>query len=370
MIMISSVRRGLEAERDALPGLIMALGHKPIRFEDFGAQPLPSREACLRAVNEADLYLLLLGPHYGHIFADTGQSATHDEFIAAQAKGIPRIVMRKTSVTFEPEQEAFAGQVGDYGTGLFYGTFADATDLQAKVVRAIRQVEHQPTPVSYIPLAGPTNIEWRRDWPSMAAGTELAACLEIHIVPIPSALLSAREMGDQADRLLPSLRASGAIPAESGVEPAREPSGTATIRIPAKQRRFDEIDPGTLQGIRFARSGQLSLWYTLPRDKMPLAILDPDDLAARIAEALRLVGRLGVMHADHVAVAIGVDPASLTTVGKVAQLGARTSATFARSGRLERVHIEPDEAATLAALDLGATDVARAAARRLISAVT
>lgn len=88
--MISSVRRGLEAERDALPGLITALGHKPIRFEDLGAQPVPSREACLQAVNEADPYLLLLGPHYGHIFTDTGQSATHDEFIAAQAKGIPR----------------------------------------------------------------------------------------------------------------------------------------------------------------------------------------------------------------------------------------------------------------------------------------
>lgn len=173
-------------------------------------------------------------------------------------------------------------------------------------------------------------------------------------------------MDNQADRLLSSLRASGAISAEAGLEFAREPLGAAVIRIPAKQRRFDDIDPGTLQGVRLARSGQMSLWYTLPRDQMPIAVLDPDDLTARIAEALRLAGRLGLVHADHVAVATGVDPASLITVGKVARIGTRTSATFARSG----VRVEPDEAATLAALDLGATDVARAAARRLISAVT
>ena len=61
-VMISSVRRGLEAERDALTGLIMALGHAPVRFEDFSALPQPSREACMRAVQESDVYLLILRP--------------------------------------------------------------------------------------------------------------------------------------------------------------------------------------------------------------------------------------------------------------------------------------------------------------------
>ena len=41
-IFISSVRRGLEDERDALPALISALGHTPVRFEDFSAQSVPS----------------------------------------------------------------------------------------------------------------------------------------------------------------------------------------------------------------------------------------------------------------------------------------------------------------------------------------
>jgi Domain of unknown function (DUF4062) len=44
-IFISSVRRGLESERDSLRGLITALGHTPVRFEHFGPQSTPSRQA-------------------------------------------------------------------------------------------------------------------------------------------------------------------------------------------------------------------------------------------------------------------------------------------------------------------------------------
>ena len=44
---------------------------------------------------------------------------------------------------------------------------------------------------------------------------------------------------------------------------------------------------------------------------MALAVLDPDDLAMRITEALRLADRLRVLNATHVAVAAGIDPASL-----------------------------------------------------------
>jgi hypothetical protein len=79
---------------------------------------------------------------------------------------------------------------------------------------------------------------------------------------------------------------------------------------------------------------------------------------------------LRVIQAAHVAVAVGVDPATLTTIGTVAPLGTRTSATFARSGQMEFVHIPPDEAATIAALDLGAAEVARATTRRLIDAAS
>jgi Domain of unknown function (DUF4062) len=51
VVFLSSVRRGLEEERDNLPALIQAIGHECARFEDYTAQPVPSRQACPEAVN-------------------------------------------------------------------------------------------------------------------------------------------------------------------------------------------------------------------------------------------------------------------------------------------------------------------------------
>lgn len=50
--------------------MILALGHEPVMFEDFTAQPVPSREACLEGVRSSDAYLLLLGERYGHPFPE------------------------------------------------------------------------------------------------------------------------------------------------------------------------------------------------------------------------------------------------------------------------------------------------------------
>jgi len=182
-VFISSVRRELEVERDSLPGLILALGHEPLRFEDFGAQAQPSREACLRGVAAADVYLLLLGPAYGHVFPETQQSPTHDEWVAAVAAGMPRLVFRKTGVALEPEQEAFARQVGDYGTGVFYAEFAGPVDLQAKVAQALASLAAQPSELTYGALPDTVTVTWKDDWeqPSaMAERKRLWSCTSSH----------------------------------------------------------------------------------------------------------------------------------------------------------------------------------------------
>jgi len=136
-VFISSVRRGLERERDALPGLIRAIGMEPVRFEDYSAQATPSRQACLDGINASDICLILLGANYGHRFPDTGQSPTHDEWVAAKTKAMPIIAFKKRGPE-EPDKEALAREIGNYGTGVFYNEFDDADDLQAKVVAALR----------------------------------------------------------------------------------------------------------------------------------------------------------------------------------------------------------------------------------------
>jgi hypothetical protein len=137
-VFVSSVRRGLEEERDALPALITALGFEPLNFEKFGAQPWSSREACVRAVGQADVYVLLIGPAYGEPIPDTGLSPTHEEYNAARAKGIPVLVFRKEGVALEDDQAQFVSQVESYPTGLLRETFSSPIDLLTKVAAALR----------------------------------------------------------------------------------------------------------------------------------------------------------------------------------------------------------------------------------------
>lgn len=151
---------GLEDERDALPGLILALGHEPKRFEDFTALPVPPRQACLDGVSAADMYLLLLGDHYGDPTVDSGIAPTEEEFNAAARKGIPIIVMRKSGVTMEPAQAAFVDRVESYQSGRFRTTFSTPTDLLTKVAEALREAQKTPAAVMLRQLDSPVAVPW------------------------------------------------------------------------------------------------------------------------------------------------------------------------------------------------------------------
>jgi hypothetical protein len=114
-VFISSVRHGLEEERDALPGMIQALGHEPRRFEDYSAQSVPSRQACLDGVEDADAYVLLLGQHYGDLLPDTGKSPTEEEFTVAKRRGIPMASNRAGGHSPKPSRDSIARNGGRRG---------------------------------------------------------------------------------------------------------------------------------------------------------------------------------------------------------------------------------------------------------------
>ncbi len=132
-VFISSVRRGLGPERDNLPGLVLALGHEPVAYEGISAQDVPSREACLRAVQSADVVLLVLGTHYGQRMPDTGKSPTEEEWSVAVDAGKPVFVLRKTGVeTVDPDQQTFITKLGNYATGRFWTTFTTIEELNSE----------------------------------------------------------------------------------------------------------------------------------------------------------------------------------------------------------------------------------------------
>jgi hypothetical protein len=354
-VFISSVRRGLEDERDALPGLIRALGHVPVMFEDFGAQTVPSREACLEGVASADVYVLLLGSIYGDRFPDTNQSPTHDEWMAARAAGMPTFVFRKADVDLEPAQQEFVDMVGSYGSGVFYGQFNDVADLQVKAAEVLVAHAAQPSPLVFTPLVDPVSIRWKDDWAEPGRRQQDAyGSLELHVVALDAAPVPARMMLDLPNRLAGSIRTLGAVSMTAGLAPSGD-SSAATIAVMAGDSRSSVVN-ATLGGIRMGASGQLSLWWSLPRDGMG-SILDEGILLQNLTDGLRVVGGLNVLTGDRFAVAAGISGSAMVTRGTFTGTQRQSATGFKLNPKPARVVL--DEAVTSAAFDRGAPEVAR-----------
>lgn len=368
-IFISSVRKGLEEERDALPGLISALGHTPVQFEDFTAQPTPSREACLKALRSADVCLFLLGPNYGHTFPETGQSATHDEWVAAQIAGMPRLVYRKLGVTFEPAQHEFTRTVEAYATGVFRDSFRTTAELQRKVVAKVRELESGPSPLAYAKLTVPPALHWSLDDDTPSGTSDQAPRLELHVAPVDFAGYSARELAEL--HLVERIRRTGAVRHDVALSTSRTQE-YAAVAIPTsapagQPRQWSAPHPGQLVEVRLFKTGQISTRATLPGDSMG-SVLDPEALPRQITDMLKLTSALDIIRQERIVVASGVSNPARTTIGTFNPHQARQSVQMAGFGRsLPALRTEPDESVSLAALAAGAEEVASVLARALIT---
>lgn len=367
---MSSVRRGLEQERDALPGLLKAIGHEPVRFEDFTAQQVPSRQACMDGVDSADVYVLLLGPAYGHVFPETGQSATHDEYVRARERGIPRLVFLKDGVDMDADQEAFVSDISDYGSGLFRASFSDVSDLQIKVAAALRDLADGPGNLTYEPLDGTVEVTWRDDWEDPHyRGRRAETFAELHVVGMASGRIPARVMRSMPKRLVASLRSSGALEAHAGANP-RLDDGSAVVEVPASDDRGmrDAVQPSRLMGVRVDSGAQVSVWWSLPTDGMG-GIVNEADLTAMAARALRFAGTTGVFDADQrLAVAVGLNGSMFSVIDGQLPSSPRSSASFGTM-RDKPIRVLPDESVSATVLDHAAEEYGRELAASLLEAI-
>ncbi|MGW8697223.1 DUF4062 domain-containing protein [Streptomyces eurythermus] len=362
-IFISSVRKGLEEERAALRGLIRAVGHTPVLFEDFSAQTTPSRQACLDALDSADVCIFLLGPSYGHVFPETGQSATHDEWVAAKTAGKPRWVYRKLGVTFENAQQDFARTVEAYATGGFRDRFHNTAELMTKVVAKIKEVESGRSPLSFAPLTEPVSLRWSLDQAGIDGDTS-RPLLELHVLPVGFPGYSARELDQVGTSLADRIRRAGVVK-NSAALTSSSSREHAIVGISVAQPRFDAPQHGELVEVRLHKSGQVSLRATLPRDNMG-SILDQDALSQQVTSLLRFSGALDLIHNERIVVAIGVSNPQMTQVDRFNPHQSRTRAYLSAYTRSFTLQTEPDESTSLAALDTGAEEVAGILSRALI----
>ncbi|MFG2452988.1 DUF4062 domain-containing protein [Streptomyces sp. NPDC048512] len=363
-IFVSSVRKGLEEERDALPGFIRALGHTPVLFEDFSAQPTPSREACLKALDSADVSVFLLGPSYGHVFQETGQSATHDEWVAAKTAGKPRWVYRKQGVTFEDAQQSFARDVEAYATGVFRDSFKTTAELMTKLAEKVNELGSMPSPLSFAPLTQPVSLQWSLDEAGVEGGTPIPL-VELHVLPVGFTGHSARQLEELSTSLADRIRQTGAVNDNTSLTLSSS-QAHATVSIPlTRPHRWDDPRPGEPVEVCLHKTGQVSLRATLPRDGMG-SILDQDALPRQISALLRFIGALNLIQHERIVVAAGVSAPRHTQLDRFNPHQSRTRAELSAYTRSFTLQTEPDESISLAALDTGSDEVAKPLARAMI----
>ena len=135
-VFISSVIADFEEFRTAAARAAETLGHQVLRAEDFSAQSDSPRIACLSAVRDADLIILLMGARYGEIQQKSGLSATHEEYREARER-CPVLVMVQSAAEREGKQAGFLQEVRDWGSGHLTGSFSDPESLRDAVEHGI-----------------------------------------------------------------------------------------------------------------------------------------------------------------------------------------------------------------------------------------
>jgi hypothetical protein len=355
-VFISSVRRGLEEERDALPGLIRASGHEPKRFEDYTAMDVPSRQACLDGVENADVYLLLLGVRYGDPLPDTGKAPTEEEFTVARRRGIPILAFRKLGVDPEPEQQKFLDSVEEYTTGKFRASFATTPELLAGVVAAIKEVEKSPPTLKWTLAANVPEVPWVFE-PEHTSGyvSGLGTVLELHVIPMGVIdRLNVRDLDGMTRSLAALGREMGHFALRDAVDVVAS-GDMAAVQVPGQ--------PLGERGIKIYRDRTTVVWRELERDSLG-AIIDPADIESKVEQLIRIVTETKIPVGE-VCFAVSLGPVDFTQEGSISDLGRRSSASIGMTSS-EAARVYPEDSVASGSLSHAAAEIAVELGARLM----
>lgn len=138
---------GYEDYREGARAGIRQAGCDPVLAEDFAAQGISSRNACLDGVESADALVLVLGPRYGWV-APSGRSATEEEYEEARRRHMPILVFVEEGISAEPDQQEFIARAEDYIHGHFRKSFRSSDDLKQLVTEAVMERDLSAVPQS------------------------------------------------------------------------------------------------------------------------------------------------------------------------------------------------------------------------------
>ena len=134
-VFISSVIKGMDNFRAEAKETIKLMNLVPVMSEDFPASTNSSKDACLQAVRECNLFVLILGKNYGEKTED-GISVTHAEYSEAKKQNKPILVFIEQGEK-ELLQKEFIKQVENYSDGNFRKKFSSTNELKNEIIKAI-----------------------------------------------------------------------------------------------------------------------------------------------------------------------------------------------------------------------------------------
>jgi hypothetical protein len=327
-VFISSIISGFEDVRDAAAAAVSASGLHPIRSEKLSADPASSRRALLDQIAGAEYYLLLLGSRYGDPGAN-GMSPTEEEYEEAVRLGKPVLVLVQTEELEDCQREFLERIRGNWGEGVFYGTFSGASDIGARVADAL--IRQRSQIVDDAPAAREKAIHLvakRNGWSGSVA-------VRAAFVPLrQTTLLGAIELEDEklVDDLISAMRTGGSISQSAGV--TGQVSASGILLGPAPQQSGPQAEVGADGSIGIA--GSAAAEGTLGGMQ-----IDPTRLSTFIAAA----GRSAQLIWDRIDLSSEVGQVAVTAAVHDAQYlayGGSSGGALSLGGSVPQTVIAPD----------------------------
>ena len=142
-VFVSSVVGGYEEYREAAREAIETLGYVPVVMEStHPSSPVPPREACLTAIGDSEVVVLLLGRRYGEA-QKSEKSPTHEEYDHARDLCKHVLVFVEDVDDREDRQKRFIEEIGGWEDGLFRKRYSTPRDLLSEVVGALHKLSVQ-----------------------------------------------------------------------------------------------------------------------------------------------------------------------------------------------------------------------------------
>lgn len=136
-VFVSSVVEGFQEYREAARRGIEEAGGEPILVnEDFPLLNVSPRNACLDAIDSADIYLAIVGARGGWI-APSGQLVVEEEYEHAKTRKKP-LIMLVQKTDRDEEADRLVGKMSEYVDERFRRGFASPQDLIRESIEALR----------------------------------------------------------------------------------------------------------------------------------------------------------------------------------------------------------------------------------------